>query len=211
MLSSFPRRRHHQWTTRSWAASRPVKHHPRTWPPATIDWPWETQRWLEIEASSLPRTRSERCWIPKNHEEFHSLVSSPLFKYAWSCIHEANMSRWFIVTMSTGVISILLHRLPYNGHWLEIISSIFFVLNLVLFLLFLSISCLRYILYPRIFAAVLRHPHQSLFLATCPVGLATLINMTILVCVPSWGHGMAIFAWVLVLALTTCFHLTFVM
>lgn len=113
-------------------------------------------------------------------------------------------------------MSILFHQLPYNGHWLQIISIIFFVLNLALFLLFTLISCLRYILYPQIFPAVLRHPHQSLFVATFPVGLATLRNMTVLVCTPVWGHGMATFAWVLwwidsVLALITCFHLTFVM
>lgn len=118
--------------------------------------------------------------------------------------------------MSTGVLSILLHQLPYNGNWCQIISVIFFVLNLCLFVLFSVISCLRYLLYPAIFPAVLRHPHQSLFLATFPVGLANLINMTVLVCVPVWGQGMAIFAWVLwwidsLLALTTCFHLTFVM
>lgn len=118
--------------------------------------------------------------------------------------------------MSTGVVSIMLHQLPYNGHWLQVISVIFFVLNLVLFLLFSLISSLRYSFYPQIFPAVLRHPHQSLFLGTFPVGLATLINMTILVCAPAWGHGMAIFAWVLwwidsVLALTTCCQLTYVM
>lgn len=118
--------------------------------------------------------------------------------------------------MSTGVLSIMLHQLPYNGHWLQVISVIFFVLNLCLFVLFTVISCLRYTLYPHIFPAVLRHPHQSLFLATFPVGLATLINMIILVCVPIWGHGMATLAWVLwwidsVIALMACFHLTYVM
>ena len=118
--------------------------------------------------------------------------------------------------MSTGIVSILLHQLPYNGDWLRIISDIFFVLNLVLFVLFTFISCLRYMRYPHLFSAVLRHPHQSLFVATFPVGLATLVNMTILVCVPAWGKGMATLAWVLwwivsVLALLTCFHLTLMM
>jgi tellurite resistance protein TehA-like permease len=118
--------------------------------------------------------------------------------------------------MSTGVISIMLHQLPYNGRWLRIISTIYFVLNLAIFLLFTFVSCLRYVLYPGIIRAVLRHPHQSLFLATFPVGFATIINMTVLVCVPVWGHGMAVFAWVLwwidsALALIACFHLTFVM
>ncbi|KAL2063843.1 hypothetical protein VTL71DRAFT_4337 [Oculimacula yallundae] len=120
---------------------------------------------------------------------------------------------WFIITMSTGVLSIMLHQLPYNASWLQIISTIVFVLNLSLFLLFTFISCLRYFLYKGVFAAVLKHPHQSLFLATFPVGLGTLINMTVLVCVPVWGEGMAKLAWALwwidvVLALVACFHLT---
>ena len=118
--------------------------------------------------------------------------------------------------MSTGVTSILLHQLPYNAHWLRQISNVFFVLNLVLFLLFTFISILRYILYPELIDIVLHHPHQSLFIATWPVGLATLINLIVLICVPAWGKGWAIFAWVLwwfdgVLALATCFHLTWVM
>lgn len=110
----------------------------------------------------------------------------------------------------------MLHQIPYDVEWLDIISEIFFVLNIILFLLFLSISVLRYTMYPRLIPAVLQHPHQSLFIATFPVGLATLVNMIILVCVPAWGHGFAILAWVLwwivsILAVTTCFHLTWVM
>ena len=118
--------------------------------------------------------------------------------------------------MSTGVLSVLLHQLPFNGRWLEIISFIFFALDVALFLLFTAVSALRYIRHPYIFPAVLRHPHQSLFLAAFPISLAVLINMIVIVCVPPWGLGMAIFAWVLwwvdsVLALLSCFQLTFVM
>jgi len=36
---------------------------------------------------------------------------------------------------------------------------------------------------------MLRHPAQSLFLGTFPMGLATLVNMTVFVCVPAWGGG----------------------
>jgi tellurite resistance protein TehA-like permease len=118
--------------------------------------------------------------------------------------------------MSTGVTSIMLHQIPFHARWLNIISDIFFVLNIVLFLLFTIISVLRYTMHPRLISAVLRHPHQSLFLATFPVGLATIINMIVLVCVPVWGQGLAIFAWVLwwidsVLAVASCFHLSWVL
>ena len=118
--------------------------------------------------------------------------------------------------MSTGALSIVIHQMPYHARWLNIISTVLFILNLALFLLFTFLSALRYLMHPESFPAVLRHGHQSLFLATFPVGLATLINMTVLVCTPVWGQGMAILAWALwwldsVLAAVTCFHLTWVM
>ena len=117
--------------------------------------------------------------------------------------------------MSTGILAIVFHQLPYTAHWLDIISYIFFVLNIALFVLFTVISIVRYSLYPHLISAVLHHPHQSLFVATFPVGLGTLVNMIVLVCAP-WGNGWVTFAWVLwwidsVLALGTCFHLSWVM
>ena len=89
--------------------------------------------------------------------------------------------------MGTGIVSILLHNLPYNGHWLYWISVVIFALNVTLFCVFLIISILRYALYPEIWFAMIRHPTQSLFIGTFPMGLATIINMTVFVCVPSWG------------------------
>lgn len=32
---------------------------------------------------------------------------------------------------------------------------------------------------------------------TFPMGLSTIINMVVFVCVPAWGDGAAVFAWVL--------------
>lgn len=95
--------------------------------------------------------------------------------------------RWFSVTMGTGIVSILLHNLPYNGTWLYWISVAVFILNILLFVLILSISILRYVLYPQIWVAMIRHPAQSLFLGTAPMGLATIINMIVFVCVPAFG------------------------
>ena len=117
--------------------------------------------------------------------------------------------------MGTGILSMALYKLPYSGLWLRIISEIFFVLNLVLFILFFFTSCLRYYLYPRIWSIVIVHPQQSLFLGAFPVSLATIINMTVFVCVPAWGHHWVSLAWALwwidsVIAMSICFHMTFV-
>ncbi|KAG0649381.1 Sulfite efflux pump SSU1 [Hyphodiscus hymeniophilus] len=123
---------------------------------------------------------------------------------------------WFSVTMGTGIVSILLHNLPYNGVWLYWISVIMFALNVVLFGIFLLISILRYAIYPQIWFAMIRHPAQSLFLGTFPMGLATIINMIVFVCVPAWGPWTVYLAWALwwldaVISLATCLYLPFVM
>jgi tellurite resistance protein TehA-like permease len=122
---------------------------------------------------------------------------------------------WFATVMGTGIASILLHNLPYNGAWLYWLSVIVFCINILLFLVCLSISVLRYTLYPGLFMAMIEDPVQSLFLGTAPMGLATLINMIVFVCVPAWGDGFATLAWVLwiidaVIALSTCVMLPFV-
>lgn len=89
--------------------------------------------------------------------------------------------------MGTGIVSILLHDLPYNGEWLYWISVVIFALNVSLFMVFLLLSILRYAIFPEIWFAMIRHPAESLFLGTIPMGLATIINMIVSVCVPVWG------------------------
>ncbi|CAG8893377.1 unnamed protein product [Penicillium egyptiacum] len=102
---------------------------------------------------------------------------------------------WFSVNMGTGIVSVLLNTLPYNGQWLYYISIIIFILNVAYFTVFLAITLLRYILYPEIFRVMATHPVQSLFLGTFPMGLATMINMFCFVCVSRWGDGAAYFIW----------------
>ncbi|KAJ5300461.1 short-chain dehydrogenase [Penicillium atrosanguineum] len=97
--------------------------------------------------------------------------------------------------MGTGIVSILLHNLPYNGDWLYYLSIIVFVLNIILFSTACIISILRYTLYPEIFMLMIKHPVQSMFIGTFPMGLATIINMVVLVCVPAWGEWTRYFAW----------------
>lgn len=77
---------------------------------------------------------------------------------------------WFSVNMGTGIASILLHNLPYNATWLYWISVVIFCLNVAIFLLFLSLSIMRYTMFPGIWTAMVNHPVQSLFLgmSVCP-------------------------------------------
>ena len=68
--------------------------------------------------------------------------------------------------MGTGIVSILLHNLPYNADWIHYLSIIVYVLNIGLFVLFTLISVIRYTMYKGLFLAMLSHHVQSLFAGT---------------------------------------------
>lgn len=118
--------------------------------------------------------------------------------------------------MGTGIVSILLHNLPYNAVWIYWISVVIFALNVLLFTLGCIISILRYVLYPDIFMVMITHPVQSMFIGTFPMGLATIINMIVLVCVPAWGEWTRYVAWGLwifdaVISVMTALSLPFIL
>lgn len=137
-------------------------------------------------------------------------------RQGWRSIVRNFTPSWFSVNMGTGITSILLHNLPYNGRWLQYISYILFALNVLLFVVFLAISILRYCLYPKIWFSMIRHPAQCLFIGTFPMGLATIINMIVFVCVPSWQGSWWKVAWALwwidaAISVSSCFYLPFVL
>lgn len=121
--------------------------------------------------------------------------------------------------MGTGIVSMLLHlfgTMYPSHHFLSIVGNAFFALNVFLFVLILTISILRYILYPATWTLMLAHPVQSLFLGTFPMGFATIVNVFTLVCVPYWGGATPTIAWTMwwidvVLSLACCFGLPFQM
>ncbi|KAG1752929.1 voltage-dependent anion channel [Suillus lakei] len=79
----------------------------------------------------------------------------------------------------TGAVAILFHNFPYasDSPVMRGFALAFFFLNLVLFLLFSVITAARYILFPGIWFQMIRHPVQSLYIGTFPMGATTLINI----------------------------------
>ncbi|KAK3618478.1 hypothetical protein LTR56_024611 [Elasticomyces elasticus] len=56
---------------------------------------------------------------------------------------------WYTISMNTGILSIILHQLPYQFKGLGILSTIMFVFNIVLFAVCFFITMLRVTLYPK--------------------------------------------------------------
>jgi tellurite resistance protein TehA-like permease len=124
--------------------------------------------------------------------------------------------RWFSVTMGTGMVGLILHVLPYNGVWIFWLSVLFFCLNIIFFVLILLVSIVRLIIFPHVWSFIIRHPVFSLFVGTMPIGLATLIDLFLGICVPVWGGWALTFIWVVwwvdaALSIASCFCLPFIL
>ena len=67
---------------------------------------------------------------------------------------------WFECIMSTGAIGTLLSQQHNSFHGRETIGKVFFILDLVLFLLFSALIVTRHVLNPWAFTKSLHHPHE---------------------------------------------------
>lgn len=90
--------------------------------------------------------------------------------------------------MGTGIVSIILHNLPYQFRGLRSIATIIFTLNAILFILFFLVTLARYLIWPTIWKRMILHPVQSLYWGTFAMGFATVGDGVILFCVPAFGQ-----------------------
>lgn len=104
---------------------------------------------------------------------------------------------WFSVNMGTGILSILLYLCPHSFRGLHHIAWAFYLLNIALFLTFSGLSLARHILFPWVFWRMLKYPAVCFFLGAVPMGLVTIINATVLMVVPAFGHWAVILVQVL--------------
>ncbi|KAI8972219.1 voltage-dependent anion channel [Trametes punicea] len=121
--------------------------------------------------------------------------------YAWKSWRERIRHftwAWHAVIMGTGVVSALLHNLPYHNDSLalKVAALIVFLINLVLFVFVCTCTVLRYIMFPEVWSLMLSHPAQSLFIGCFPMGAATLINSALNIN-QDWGFGGDAFLWTL--------------
>lgn len=119
--------------------------------------------------------------------------TSPFARALWNF-----SSQWFLIPQGTGIIAVILHQLDYQFTGLPIISVVVWVYTIVLLLLGLFLYALRMLRYPRHVAYMLRtNITETSCLASIPITLTTIIQMTVLVLVRQWGAAWGIVAYVL--------------
>ncbi|EWC48732.1 hypothetical protein DRE_00037 [Drechslerella stenobrocha 248] len=166
-----------------------------------------------VDANDTPTSQGSKPVDPQEIEAARQ-KGAPQDIQGWRRVILHFTPSWFAITMGTGITSILLYDLPYNARWVQYIAVAIFCLNIALFISFSVISILRYIMFPGLWNFMIQHPVQSLFIGTFPMGLCTIINMIVLVCLP-WGEGMLTLAWALwwidvAISCACCMYMPFV-
>lgn len=100
--------------------------------------------------------------------------------------------------MSTGALAVVLAQTPNRFPGLQTIGKIFFLLDLVLFLLFTALITTRFVLVPAKLTASLHHPVEGLFFGSYWVSVSLILHCTQSYGIPSCGP------W-LVKAIEVCF------
>ncbi|KAI5367880.1 Putative transporter protein SLAC1/Mae1/ Ssu1/TehA [Septoria linicola] len=94
---------------------------------------------------------------------------------------------WFSCTMSTGALAVLLANTPNRFDGLWTIGTIFFIIDLILFVLFTVAMSLRAFWFPKRFLASLHHPVEGLFFGSYWVSVSLILNASQAYGVPNCG------------------------
>lgn len=100
--------------------------------------------------------------------------------------------------MDTGILSIILHLLPYHFTAQGILSTILFIFNLVLFVSFTLLSILRLLRYRRhVRSQTFSSIEELSYLGAPATAYLTLVAQVSLICSTAWGYPWTIVAYVL--------------
>jgi C4-dicarboxylate transporter/malic acid transport protein len=131
---------------------------------------------LPLQSSQRPQQRrstnsfeGQRGTLQTSHKTLHGNIGirDRVHHFTWA---------EFTATMSTGGIALLLAQTPHRFKGLNAIGSIFFIFDIVLFVIFCALMCTRFVLFPRSFAASLSHPTESLFFPTFWISISNLLS-----------------------------------
>lgn len=92
--------------------------------------------------------------------------------------------------MNSGILGLLCHESPYQFRGLYIISTIFYLIDLALFVIFSSIFVLRFIMFRmEAYNEIINNQTDMMFCACLPIAWMTLSTLTpLIVSNAYWGH-----------------------
>ncbi|KIW70199.1 hypothetical protein PV04_02491 [Phialophora macrospora] len=125
---------------------------------------------------------------------------SPSRRSAFRALFQDFGPIWFTWCMNAGILGTLLHQLPYQFHGLRVLSTIFFMLDLVMYLVFSAIYILHFALFRQRAYDELVNSVVDLCLFPCwSIAFMTLVSFVALTVsnAPWAGHGFTILTCVM--------------
>jgi tellurite resistance protein TehA-like permease len=100
--------------------------------------------------------------------------------------------------MDTGILSIILHLLPWHFSGQGVLSTLLFAFNIFLFALFTIICLARLFIHPRyVHRTTLSSEEELSFLGAPAIAYLTLVAQVSLTCSAAWGYGWSVAAYAL--------------
>lgn len=124
----------------------------------------------------------------------------PLRRSAFRALVQDFGPLWFTWCMNSGVLGLLTHQCPYQFPGLRIISNIFYVFDLTLFVVFSTIFLLRFAIFRLDAYNEVATSRSDLPLCGCwPIAFLTLTSLTPLICSNAYwgGHAFTILGYVM--------------
>ncbi|KAL4932276.1 putative C4-dicarboxylate transporter/malic acid transport protein [Aspergillus undulatus] len=139
-------------------------------------------RLREVHSSALESTHSPLVRRAQNEVEIpiaRSISETTAGKLNWKKRIRHFTWAFFTLTMATGGIANVIYNIPYRFRGLDTIGIIFFLANIVFYLVIWAILLTRFYLFPYTFKASFLHPTESLFVPASVVSFGTiLINIS---------------------------------
>ncbi|KAI4181396.1 MAG: hypothetical protein LQ346_006792 [Caloplaca aetnensis] len=161
------------------------------------------ERERERERSEMAReehsSSSEKITPPAAGRLNWTTLDKTLEKLHWRERVRHYTWTFFTMTMATGGIANVIYAVPFRFRGLTAIGVIFFLFNIVLFIINVVMISLRFYTFPETFRASYMHPSERLFIPAAVVSFGTiLINISqygIAKTGPWLNHAMFVLFW----------------
>ncbi|KAK7887697.1 hypothetical protein LTR67_009600 [Exophiala xenobiotica] len=136
------------------------------------------ERIFQPEYATQRSNGSQRHSDDRRHDEYSNEDEDEAEKpkhLSWKQRMQHVTWAWFTLTMATGGIANVVHDVPYRFHGLYTIGIIFFLMNIVFYIIIWAMIITRFALYPWTFKASFTHPTESLFVPAFAVSFGTIL------------------------------------
>ncbi|OAL38322.1 hypothetical protein AYO20_02381 [Fonsecaea nubica] len=147
-----------------------------------------------------PRPQCTGTYDDDEEQNPDMIYNGPLTRSAFRALVQDFSPIWFTWCMNAGVIATLLHQLPYQFRGLRVLSTIAFMIDLVLYLVFSVIYILHFLMYrQRAYKELIDNTLELCLFPCWSIAFMTLVSfVTLTVSEAPWGgHPFTVVACVM--------------